>query len=192
MHPLDSQCGKENPTWLWLEQGYLVKVLEVVWVKSLAGTLNLKWIAASWKLQPSSELIDRNLSFNVRRHPCGNRDGVYRTLTGRFPLWHFMVHPRTMEWREEKKMEVGEGSHLFFNSVIAFKPGFTCWKNAFLGGWFWFWRKVFSLDPPTSRSWLLHMFISCLPKAVLEDWTWDLSCNSLFLCLSFSYLETKL
>lgn len=137
-------------------------------------------MAASWKLQSSSELIDRHCSFNVRGHPRGGRDGARRTLTGQLPRGHFTVQTRTAEGREERRVEVGKGSSLFFSFVVAFKPGFTCWKNVFLVGWFWSWRKAFSLYPPTSRSWLFHMVISCLPRAALEDWTWDLSCNSFF------------
>lgn len=83
-------------------------------------------------------------------------------------------------WRGGRKGEVGGGEGSSFSILCALKPGFACWKNVFLAGWFWFWRKVFSLSPPTSSLGLFHMFISCLPRPVREDWTWDLSCNSFF------------
>lgn len=130
-----SQCGKENPKWLWLEQGCLVMVLEGVQVKSLSGTFKPQVTCWFFKTPALREFIDRHCSLSVQRYPsCGRRGAV---MTHNRPcIAPGVTQFKTGPWRHEgREAELGEGSCLFLSFVATLKGGMACWKNVFLVGW---------------------------------------------------------
>lgn len=132
------------------------------WVKSPS----FKPHATCWffKTPAFREFVDRHYSFSVQGCPSGGRHGTVSTHTRTclFGVTHFKANPGGVskgEWSWVKGV-------LSLSCVTTLNPGLACWKRCISGGMILVSKQV-SPCPPTCSSWVLRMFISCLPKAML-------------------------